>query len=54
MKIVSYLPARHAVSCAVFDPTPGRCDCGANPTPLVTLAEAQKAVAAAQNKEGAK
>ena len=46
MKVAAYLPAVHQVRCAVNDPTPDRCDCGAQRTPLVTLADAEAALAA--------
>lgn len=48
LTVVAYLPAQHRASCAVFDPTPDYCDCGAQPTPLVTLANAQAVCAAIQ------
>lgn len=34
----------HATSCAVFDLTPGPCDCGAQPVQLVTMDEMRKAL----------
>lgn len=47
LKIVDYLPARHRAWCAVYDPCPDRCDCGAPRIPLVTLANAERAIAEA-------
>lgn len=41
MKIVAYLEPQHSSHCAVLDPTPSRCDCGARPVPLVTEQEAR-------------
>ena len=51
LKVVAYLPAKHPAYCAVHDPSPGHCDCGARPVPLVTLENAQKAVEAAAQAE---
>ena len=48
LPIVGYLPARHDTSCAVFDPVPDHCDCGALPVPLVRLSDARNAVRAAE------
>lgn len=53
IKVVAYLPARHHPDCAQLDPTPGHCDCGARPVPLVRLVDAQAAIKAAQQKGGA-
>lgn len=39
--IAGYFPGRHKVSCAVLDPTPGPCDCGAVDIPLVKLSDAR-------------
>lgn len=48
LKIVAYMSAKHKTSCAVYDPTPDHCDCGAhNSIPLVTLANAQEEAKAA-------
>jgi len=44
LKIVSYLEPRHHTSCAVFDPVRDRCDCGAEPIPLVRLDHALKII----------
>ena len=34
-EVQGYLKARHDVSCAIYDPSPGHCDCQPRKTPLV-------------------
>lgn len=42
LRVVAYADQRHRVSCAVFDPVPDSCDCGATETvPLVTKQQAE-------------
>lgn len=47
LPVVAYLPGRHDVSCARFDPVPGACDCGAEDrrTPLVEKRAAEAIIA---------
>lgn len=41
LAVVAYSPGYHLVSCAIYDPSPGHCDCGSTEEPLVKLADAQ-------------
>lgn len=42
MKVVAYLPAKHAPTCPRFGES-WPCNCGAEPIPLVLLSEAEAA-----------
>lgn len=53
LRIVGYHDSRHRASCAVYDPVPGACDCGATDIiPLVTKQQAEAVIdrLAAQNR----
>lgn len=41
LDIIAQLAPHHANSCALHDPTPGPCDCGAKAVPLVRYADVQ-------------
>lgn len=46
MNVLATMTVRHSTHCAVHDPSPGACDCGARDIALVSLADAKMAVAA--------